>query len=104
MCEGGGDCPKYLKRGVEKKRGGTKNLKRGDKISHRVGALKKGGLCTFMAKCEDLIPGGGGSTNLIPFIVENELNSLLAKEVSLSVTAIWVSSGVANECLKLLWL
>ena len=60
MCEGGGDCPKYLKRGVEKKRGGTKNLKRGDKISHRVGALKKGGLCTFMAKCEDLISGGGG--------------------------------------------
>ena len=90
MCEGGGDCPKYLKRGVEKKRGGTKNLKRGDKISHRVGALKKGGLCTFMAKCEDLI--SGGSTYVIPF------------QVSLSVTAIWVSSGVANECLKLLWL
>ena len=44
MCEDGGNCLKYLKRGGTEKRGGdTKILKRGgDKLGQRVGALKKG--------------------------------------------------------------
>ena len=72
-------------------------------MSHRVGALKKGGAMHLYGEMWGLNPGGGPDY-VIPFIIENELDSLLAKEVSLSVTAIWVSSWVANECLKLLWL
>ena len=56
MCECGGNCPKYLKRGVEQKRGGeTKILKWGGKLGQGVGALKRGGgleptyvLCIFI--------------------------------------------------------
>ena len=43
MREGGGNCLKYLKWGVEQKRGDTKTLKRGGKLGQGVGALKRGG-------------------------------------------------------------
>ena len=38
---------------------------------------------------------------LIPFIVQNVLNSLLIKEVPLSDAITWTSTWVVNECLKL---
>ena len=44
MREGGGNCVKYLKgSGTEKRGGGTKILKRRDKLGQGVGALKGGG-------------------------------------------------------------
>ena len=44
MRERGGNCLKYLKRGVEKKRGKrNKDLKQGGKLGQGVGALKRRG-------------------------------------------------------------
>ena len=45
MREGGGNCLKHLKRDGTKTKGGEKKiLRRGDKLSQGVGALKRGGL------------------------------------------------------------
>ena len=42
MREGGGNCPKYLKRGGTEQRGGdTKVIKRRGKLGQGVGALKR---------------------------------------------------------------
>ena len=45
MSEGGRNCEKYLKRGWNKKEGRqNKKYKKGGKLGHGVGALKKAGL------------------------------------------------------------
>ena len=44
MCEGGGNCLKYLKRGWDRKEGrGHKDFKKGGKLGQGVGTLKGGG-------------------------------------------------------------
>ena len=41
MCEGGGNCLKYLKRGWDRKEGrGHKDFKKGGKLGQGVGTLK----------------------------------------------------------------
>ena len=41
--EGGGNCIKYLTRGWSRKEGrGNKDFKKGGKLGHTVGALKRG--------------------------------------------------------------
>ena len=45
MCEGGGDCLKYLKMGWNRKEGrGNKDFKKWGKLGEGVSALKRGGL------------------------------------------------------------
>ena len=44
MCEGGEKCPKYLKRGWNRKEGrGNKDFKKGEQAGLMGGCLKKGG-------------------------------------------------------------
>ena len=44
LCEGGGNCLKYLKMGWNSKKGRANNdFKKGGKLDQGVGALKKGG-------------------------------------------------------------
>ena len=44
MCEGGGNCLKYLKRGWNRTEGREhKDFKKGAKLGQGVGALKRGG-------------------------------------------------------------
>ena len=44
MCEGGGNCLKYLKKEWNRKQGrGNKDFRKGGKLGQEVGALKGGG-------------------------------------------------------------
>ena len=54
MCEGGGNCLKYINRGGTEKRGGeTKILKMGGKLGQGVDALKRRGLETPYELCKN---------------------------------------------------
>ena len=52
LCEGGGKFLKYLKRGGNREEGrGNKDLKKGGRLGHGVGALKRGAGTSLRTMC-----------------------------------------------------